>query len=151
MKRLLILLFSVFGVCWSYSSHACDWDMRHWHGDAPGGWHGQQYYGCPHQGSGPRVAKKFQHLSGAQLFQSKGCTGCHTIGDGPKIGPDLAGLFQRRDETWVRAFIQDPIGKVQTDAKAGKLKEQYGTQMPQLALSPKELDQLLAFLKTATQ
>lgn len=86
MKRLLIFLLTVFGVCWSYSSHACDWDMRHWHGDAPGGWHGQ-----------------------------------------------------------------DPIGKVQTDAKAGRLKEQYGTQMPQLALSPKELDQLLAFLKTATQ
>jgi cytochrome c2 len=48
-------------------------------------------------------------LSGDQLLQQYGCRGCHKIaGDGGTIGPSLDGLFERRDEAWVRTQIKQP-------------------------------------------
>ncbi len=50
-----------------------------------------------------------EKLSGAQLVQRYGCRGCHQIeGNGGTIGPSLDGLFERREETWVRTQIQRP-------------------------------------------
>ena len=48
-------------------------------------------------------------LSGEQLLQQYGCRGCHKIaGDGGTIGPSLKGVFERRDEAWVRTQIKRP-------------------------------------------
>ena len=48
-------------------------------------------------------------LSGEQLLQQYGCRGCHKIaGNGGTIGPVLDGLFERREEAWVRTQIQRP-------------------------------------------
>lgn len=48
-------------------------------------------------------------LSGDQLLQQYGCRGCHLIeGNGGTIGPSLDGLFERREEDWVRIQIQRP-------------------------------------------
>lgn len=48
-------------------------------------------------------------LSGDELIQAYGCRGCHRIeGEGGSIGPDLSGLFDRRQEDWVRGQIQSP-------------------------------------------
>lgn len=149
MKTTFTLLLFLFGTLVSSLSYSCDWDMRNWRRDSPGRWHGQDYYGCPHMT--PDLERKFQKMPGAELFQTKGCTGCHTIGEGDKVGPDLSGLFKRRDEKWIREFIRDPTGNIQTDSTAGALKEQYGSQMPYVDLSSKELNQIVRFLKVATQ
>jgi hypothetical protein len=66
-------------------------------------------------------------------------------------GPDLKGLFTRRDEAWVRKYIPDPMGMTKTDPIALKLKEEYKSQMPNPMLSPKELDELITYLKEATK
>lgn len=42
---------------------------------------------------------------GQKIFLEK-CTACHTIGEGKRVGPDLANVHQRRDRGWLLKFIQ---------------------------------------------
>ena len=42
---------------------------------------------------------------GLEIFQSW-CSPCHTIGGGTLIGPDLAGLGDRRAEEWIIGYVQ---------------------------------------------
>lgn len=90
-------------------------------------------------------------VEGARLFKAKGCYSCHSIGQGPKAGPDLKGLFARRDEAWIRAYVSDPVTMVATDPIARGLKEQYKIQMPKMMISSQEMDALLGYLRDATQ
>ncbi|HKX12134.1 MAG TPA: cytochrome c [bacterium] len=99
---------------------------------------------APESGSAPAV-------EGARLFKAKGCYSCHSIGDGPKAGPDLKGLFARREEAWIRAYVSDPVTMVATDPIARGLKEQYKIQMPKMMISEPEMDALLGYLRGATQ
>src|SRR5262247_2965138 len=41
------------------------------------------------------------------LFQSR-CGACHTIGQGDRVGPDLAGVTTRRDRTWLARYLAEP-------------------------------------------
>src|SRR5262245_60746584 len=36
------------------------------------------------------------------------CAGCHSIGGGRLVGPDLKDVTQRRDRAWLAHFISDP-------------------------------------------
>ena len=45
---------------------------------------------------------------GEQIFNSKGCAACHTIGGGQLVGPDLAGVLDRRPESEIIKFVQNP-------------------------------------------
>ncbi|HKY63161.1 MAG TPA: cytochrome c [bacterium] len=99
---------------------------------------------APESGSAPAV-------EGARLFKAKGCYSCHSIGEGPKAGPDLKGLFARREEAWIRAYVSDPVAMVASDPIARGLKEQYKIQMPKMMISPQEMDALLGYLRSATQ
>lgn len=99
---------------------------------------------APESGSAPAV-------EGARLFKAKGCYSCHSIGEGPKVGPDLKGLFARREEAWIRAYVSDPVAMVATDPIARGLKEQYKIQMPKMMISSQEMDALLGYLRGATQ
>ncbi len=99
---------------------------------------------APESGVAPAV-------EGARLFKAKGCYSCHSIGDGPKAGPDLKGLFTRREEAWIRAYVSDPVTMVANDPIARGLKEQYKIQMPKMMISPAEMDALLGYLRGATQ
>ena len=40
---------------------------------------------------------------GEQLFQST-CSACHSIGGGRLVGPDLAGVIDRRSQVWLEEF-----------------------------------------------
>ena len=42
---------------------------------------------------------------GKELYETKGCPACHTIGGGRLVGPDLAGVAERRDRDWIIAMI----------------------------------------------
>ena len=71
----------------------------------------------------------------AASYFKQNCSSCHTIGDGDKIGPDLAGLSKRRKLDWIVKFVGYPEGMIKgdvgevgyekADAIAKKLYEQY--------------------------
>ena len=83
---------------------------------------------------------------GKALFQQM-CAGCHTIGGGKLVGPDLQGLADRRDRAWVERFIQAPDEVIASgDPIAKQLLEEYGAPMPNLGVSDAQLAALVAFL-----
>lgn len=43
--------------------------------------------------------------SGEELFKST-CSACHTINKGKMVGPDLSGVYNRRDNDWLISFIR---------------------------------------------
>jgi cytochrome c2 len=90
--------------------------------------------------------------AGQQLFQQKGCTACHTIGKGALVGPDLKGVTAQRPHEWLEQWIAAPDAMVaKKDDTAVKLLHQYhDVQMPNLALGPADVDNIIAFLATNT-
>lgn len=47
---------------------------------------------------------------GNDTYHAQDCASCHAInGEGGEIGPDLAGLFERKTLSWVHRFIEDPL------------------------------------------
>ena len=50
---------------------------------------------------------------GAQF--KKVCAACHTIGGGDKLGPDLAGVSERRKLDWIVKFVNYPEGMKEGD------------------------------------
>src|SRR5262245_46506276 len=80
---------------------------------------------------------------------AKACAGCHTIGRGDRVGPDLAGLSERRQADWLVRFIANP-GQVrgQKDAIALALAAKYPVvRMPAMGISESEASELLAYIK----
>ena len=83
---------------------------------------------------------------GEYLFQSR-CAGCHTLGQGDKIGPDLAGLTARRERTWVARYINAPEKlRGSGNPAALDLMKRYKVRMPAQNLSHEELAALLEYL-----
>jgi mono/diheme cytochrome c family protein len=87
-------------------------------------------------------------VNGEKTFNTM-CTGCHTIGGGKLVGPDLQGVTDRVDQAWIKTFITAPDKVIASgDPTAVALVAQYGMQMPNLGLSPQQVDDLVAFLAT---
>lgn len=82
---------------------------------------------------------------GQQIFTEK-CAGCHSIGGGKLVGPDLKDVTTRRDSQWVKSFIADPAKMIASDATAMQLSKDYATTMPALGLSAAEIDAVLVYL-----
>ena len=61
---------------------------------------------------------------GQSMFK-KICTGCHTIGVGDKVGPDLRGVTERRDRAWLVRYLRDPLGMTKRDPIARALAEKF--------------------------
>lgn len=66
---------------------------------------------------------------GEGLLQSKGCTACHRIGGGRLVGPDLAGVTERRSREFIIAMIVDPDSMLANDAEAKQMLGEYFTPM----------------------
>ena len=88
----------------------------------------------------------------AVLFTQK-CSACHNIGDGPKVGPDLLGVTERRDAKWIAAFVRAPGAAIDRgDKVAVELYEKFNkVKMPDQPLSDAELDGLLAYFAECTR
>ena len=76
---------------------------------------------------------------GEELFQSKGCIACHTIGKGRLTGPDLAGVGERRDWPWIVHMVTNPDSMLRSDPIAEGLMAEYMTPMPHLGVTPDEV------------
>ncbi|MFV1998590.1 MAG: c-type cytochrome, partial [Acidiferrobacterales bacterium] len=70
-------------------------------------------------------ATGFAQATGEQLFQAK-CAACHTIGGGRLVGPDLAGVTDKRTPAWLENFVQSSQSLVNSgDAEAVALFEEF--------------------------
>lgn len=96
-------------------------------------------------------AGPLQLTNGQFLFQN-GCTACHNIGGGDKIGPDLLGVTERRQRQWLEKFILVPDEVLASgDPIANDLLKKYkGVRMPNLGLSREDVVDLLAHIETRT-
>ena len=84
---------------------------------------------------------------GRYLFQAR-CEGCHTLGQGEKVGPDLLGLSSRRDRAWVARYIADPEkARAANDPVALDLVRRFRIRMPGHKLSGEDMAALLQYLE----
>jgi mono/diheme cytochrome c family protein len=90
--------------------------------------------------------------SGQQIFQDT-CAPCHTIGKGKTVGPDLAGVTSRREESWLKRQIKDPESLIdEKDPIALQLlKEADDVPMPPPDLSDEQVMAVIAYLKSTEQ
>ena len=90
--------------------------------------------------------------TGQQIFQSR-CAACHTIGKGKLVGPDLAGVTSRREESWLKRQIKEPDRLIaENDPIAMQLlQEANNVSMVPLGLSDAEVVAVIAYLKSTEQ
>jgi protein SCO1/2 len=88
---------------------------------------------------------------GQSLFK-KLCAPCHTIGVGDRVGPDLRGAAERRQEAWLTRFIRTPEKVLaEKDPAALDLAAKFpGVRMPNLGLSDIDAGDLITYIKTQT-
>jgi mono/diheme cytochrome c family protein len=86
--------------------------------------------------------------AGEQVFAAQGCGSCHTLSAASatgQVGPNLDEGLQGRDPEFIRMSIVDPNAEITEGFQAGIMPQNYEQQ-----LSPKQLDDLVAFLAHAT-
>lgn len=86
-------------------------------------------------------------IAGKQAFESK-CLACHSIGQGKKLGPDLAGVSKRRSEEWLTNWLKSPEKMLESDADAKAMLQEYNNiPMPNQNLSDSEVKQYLQYFR----
>ena len=84
-----------------------------------------------------------------QAMFKKLCVGCHTIGVGDRVGPDLRGITERRDRAWLVSYLRDPPGMAARDPVARALMEKYlPVRMPNMQLSEQDATDLISYLQS---
>jgi mono/diheme cytochrome c family protein len=87
--------------------------------------------------------------AGKDAFQQR-CAACHSIGGGRLVGPDLAGVNDRRSETWLIKFIKTPQAGINSgDANAKALFDEFKMVMPDQALSDGQIKEILTYIRKA--
>jgi protein SCO1/2 len=81
---------------------------------------------------------------GEYLYRSL-CAGCHTVGQGDKIGPDLGLALETHDRAWLANYILRPdIVRERKDPIATALTGKYReVRMPNLSLTADEVELIL--------
>ncbi len=103
-----------------------------------------RYDGGPRAGDAPVEAALAE--KGEQLFQTKGCSACHTFGK-KSTGPDLAGVTMRRTAAWMENQILHPEVMTKEDPISHQLFAQFALQMPNQGLTPDEAKAVVEYLK----
>lgn len=92
-------------------------------------------------------------ISRAQYMFGSRCASCHTIGGGDRIGPDLLGVTQRREQRWLMRYLREPERVLgERDPTAVALFAKYKqVRMPNLRLSDDDITALLAYFDSQDQ
>ncbi|MFV1998383.1 MAG: c-type cytochrome [Acidiferrobacterales bacterium] len=88
---------------------------------------------------------------GEQVFQSA-CAGCHSIGGGRLVGPDLAGVYDRQTQAWLESFVKSSQSVIASgDPYANALYEKFNkTPMPDSPITEGQIKEVLAYIKVAS-
>ncbi len=92
------------------------------------------------------VSFYLQDTAGGKSIFDQNCSGCHTIGGGVLIGPDLKDITQQRDPQWIKNFVTNPAQMVASDPAAQQLRQGFNLTMPTLGLTADQIDQVVAYL-----
>ncbi len=84
---------------------------------------------------------------GEEIFKTKGCSGCHTIGKGRLTGPDLAGVTKRRSLEWIQNWILHPEVMLERDPIARELLATYLVRMPNQNLTREQAEAVIMYLR----
>ncbi len=101
---------------------------------------------------GPGSSLKTQPLEivaqPGQALYKRLCAGCHTVGKGDRVGPDLAGIVGRRDSAWLTGFLANPEKmRREGDPIALALTAKYPhVRMPGFGLSKADSSDLLTYV-----
>jgi nitrite reductase (NO-forming) len=86
-------------------------------------------------------------VAGKLAFESK-CLACHSIGEGKKLGPDVAGVTKRRSAAWLARWLKEPEKMLVTDDEAKALLKEYNNiPMPNQSLTDAEIRQYLKYFE----
>jgi mono/diheme cytochrome c family protein len=86
---------------------------------------------------------------GQAVFEAK-CTACHKFGE-RYVGPDLAGVTERRQPEWIMNMALNPENMLQQDPTAKELLGEYMTPMPNQNLAQEEARAVLEYFRTKTK
>lgn len=86
--------------------------------------------------------------AGAYLYRTR-CRSCHTIGQGDRLGPDLAGVTNTRSHEWLARWIREPdVMLEEGDPTATAMLPRYrNLPMPNLGLSGSEVESIMLYLR----
>jgi len=84
---------------------------------------------------------------GQAVFEQK-CVGCHTIGGGDMVGPDLQGVTEQRDAEWLTRWLLEPDKVLaEGDPIATELLQQFNNvPMINQGLSQDEVAAIIAYM-----
>lgn len=88
-------------------------------------------------------------VDGAQVFDSAGCSGCHTLaaaGASAAVGPDLDGALKGESADFIKTSIVDPNAVIAKGYPPDVMPQDFGTR-----LSPEELDAVVQYLVESTK
>ena len=77
------------------------------------------------------------------------CVASHTIGEGRRVGPDLAGIGDKRSDDWLFSFIKSSQSMIDSgDADAVAIAKEYsGLLMPDTMMSDDQIQNIVQYLK----
>jgi cytochrome c len=82
---------------------------------------------------------------GKAVFDAKGCGACHQFGS-KLVGPDLAGIGERRTTPWIAKMILHPSVMVKQDPVARKMFAETMVEMTSQGVADDEIGPLISFL-----
>ena len=95
-----------------------------------------------------QIKNKFvkNEIQGKDIFKNN-CSACHIIGKN-LIGPDLTGITKKRDKEWLRKFITNSQGLIESgDKDAIKIWEEYNRiPMQSFSFTDEEFEHLYDYL-----
>ncbi len=91
-----------------------------------------------------------QSANEGQAHFQRLCSACHTVGGGRGIGPDLAGVTQRRERAWLERWIAAPDKMLaEKDPIAVQLFQEYNNvPMLNLGLTRAQVASVIAYLES---
>lgn len=114
------------------------------------------------QNSAPTTSRKSQSYAvatevtdnsrGAYLFRTR-CQSCHSLGEGDRLGPDLAGVVASRPPAWLARWIREPDKMIaERDPTAMAMMARYrNLPMPNLGIGEDETADIITFMQTADE